>query len=91
MDDVKVSFAGKGEKLSLDSESAVRVYVTGPRSAIEMLQEKGFVATVDLNGLAAGTYELPLDFPVETYPNVTFTPEVSELEVVLTDLGEMTN
>lgn len=91
VEDVKVSFTGKGEKLGLESESTIRVYVTGPRSAIEMLRESGFVATVDLTGLAAGSYDLPLDFPTETYPNVTFTPEVSELEVVLTELGETAN
>ena len=58
--------------------------MTGPRSEIEALQANGFVATVDLSGLQEGTYSLAMSFPVDTYPDVTFTPEQSEIEITLT-------
>lgn len=82
---VKVSYINKGENLTISAEDVVRVYVTGPRSAVEALQEAGFVATVDLAGMSAGTWNPGMNFPVEAYPNITFTPEVSELEVVLAE------
>ena len=61
----------------------IRVYVTGPRSAIEELQKTGVVATVNLDGLTPGSYSLGLSFPEDTYPGVTFTPDQGEVEVTL--------
>ena len=85
VENVNVSFINKGEGLNLSRKSGtVRVYVTGPRSEIEALQANGFVATVDLSGLQEGTYSLAMSFPVDTYPDVTFTPEQSEIEITLT-------
>lgn len=89
IEDVKISYANKGEGLTLEQpQSVVRVYVTGPRSAIEELQQVGFAATVDLSGLQAGSYWLSMAFPEETYPEVRFTPEAAEIQVVLTDGGQ---
>lgn len=86
VEDVDVSYANKGENLTLTEKTdKVRVYVTGPRSAVSALQEAGFAATVDLTGLTAGTYEAALTFPTDAYPSVTFTPEVNEVKVVLAD------
>lgn len=86
VENVDVSVANKGENLALaEKPGPVRVYITGPRSAIEALQDAGFAATIDLDGMGAGTYEVPMTFPVETYPNVTFTPESSGLTVTLTE------
>lgn len=85
VDDVKISYINKGDGLILMTpQDSVRVYVTGPRSAVEGLRENGFVATVDLAGLDAGEYMRGLSFPVTTYPDVTFTPEKGEIEVNLT-------
>ena len=85
IENVNVTTVNKGENLILTADNeSIRVYVTGPRSAVEALKEAGFVGTVDLNGLAAGTYDLPITFPTETYPSITFTPEKGELHVVLT-------
>lgn len=85
IEDVKVSYANKGDGLTLTAPvSSVRVYVTGPRSAIEELQQTGFAATVDLNGLDAGSYSLGMIFPETTFPDVTFTPELGEIAVELT-------
>lgn len=82
-----VTYINRGENLGLTaSESMARVYVVGPRSAVENLQEDGFGATVDLTGLAAGTYDLQLSFPTDVYPGVTFTPEVESVTVILTNV-----
>ena len=89
LENVKVSFANKGEGLSLVRKSGdIRVYVTGPRSTIEELQETGVVATVNLGGLPAGSYSLSLSFPEDAYPGVTFTPDQSEVEVTLKAIEE---
>lgn len=84
---VKVSYINRDENLNLTYDTGeIRVYVTGPRSVIEDLQQNGFAATVDLSGLTAGTYALAPTFPVDTYPDVTFTPDPGELEVTLTEV-----
>lgn len=85
MEDVKISYSGKGEGLKLGvQDESVRVYVTGPRSAVESLQKTGFVATVDLSGLTEGEHTVGLSFPVSAHEDVAFTPEKSEVEVSLT-------
>lgn len=80
VEDVRISFVNKpdGVHLSAQDES-VRVYITGPRSAVSALSESGFVATVDLQGLAAGTHTKELTFPVQNYPDVEFVPENGEV------------
>lgn len=84
LENVKLSFINKGEGLSLTRvDDGFRVYVTGPLSEIEELQQTDLVATVDLAGLEAGVYSLAASFPQDTYPDVTFTPEQSEIEVTL--------
>lgn len=83
VDDVRISYVNKGEGLTLtDSPETIRVYVTGPRSMIEKLQQNGFIAVADLQDLAAGEHSLKVSFP-ENYENVEFTPETGEIKVVL--------
>lgn len=89
VDDVKISYINKGEGLILSVESdRTRVYVTGPRSIVESLQQNGFVATVDLSGLEEGDYSLGMSFPATADPSVAFTPEISEVRLALTRDGE---
>ena len=83
VDDVRISYVNKGEGLNLVApQESIRVYVTGPRSAVEKLQESGFIAIADLQGLEAGEYSLQVSFP-ETYEDVEFTPETGEIRVEL--------
>lgn len=85
VEDVNILFSGKGEGLNVTYEKT-RVYVTGPKSEIEKLQEEGLSASVDLTDLEAGNYELPLVFDAERYPEVTFQPETEALSVTLTSI-----
>ena len=84
IEDVNVTTINKDEGLTLErSDETIRVYVTGPRSAVEALKEAGFVGTVDLSGLGAGAYSLPIAFPTDAYSSITFTPEKAELQFTL--------
>ena len=84
IEDVNVTTINKDEGLTLErSNETIRVYVTGPLSAVEALKEAGFVGTVDLSGLGAGTYSLPIAFPTDAYSSITFTPEKAELQFTL--------
>ena len=86
VDNVTLSFVGKAENLQLEWQSAdIQVYVTGPRSAVEALKQDGIPVTVDLTGLAAGSYSCELRFPTENYPDVTFEPETPALTVTLSE------
>ena len=86
VDNVTLSFVGKAENLQLEWQSAdIQVYVTGPRSAVEALKQDGIPVTVDLTGLAAGSYSCELRFPTENYPDVSFEPETPALTVTLSE------
>ena len=87
IDNVGVLVTGKGEGLSVQY-NALRVYVTGPRSDVERIQEEGVFASLDLSGLAAGTYEISPAFDTERYPNVTFQPEQETMTVTLAGSGD---
>ena len=81
-----ISFVGKAENLLLEwQQNPVRVYVTGPRSAVEALKKDGIPVTVDLTGLGAGSHSCELRFPVEGYPGVSFEPETPAISIVLTE------
>lgn len=86
IEDVSVLVAGKGEGLSVEYNS-MSVYVTGPRSIVEQLQNDGVFVSVDLTGLGAGTYEIEPVFDNERYPDITFQPEHEKMTVTLTEVG----
>jgi len=78
-----VSFSGKAEGLQLSWEQApVKVYVSGPRSAVAAIRESGIPISVDLTGLQAGTHECPLIFP-EANSKLSFEPETPTINVTL--------
>lgn len=86
VDDVSVLVSGKGEGLSVEYNT-MSVYVTGPRSEVEQLQNDGVSVSVDLSGLSAGTYEIEPVFDTERFPNITFQPEHEKMTVTLTEVG----
>lgn len=86
VENVDVRFSGKGEGLSVTYRyDDLRVYVTGTRSVVKALIEEGISASIDLSGLKAGSYDLPLTFDTERYPGVVFQPEMETLPITLTD------
>ena len=86
-DKVRVIMAGKGEGLSVEYNT-MGVYVTGPRSVVEELEEVGVLLSLDLTGLDEGTYEIEPAFEEERYPSVQFKPEQERMTVVLTRVGD---
>lgn len=86
IDNVGVLVSGKGEGLSVEYNT-MSVYVTGPRSVVEQLQNDGVFVSVDLTGLGAGTYEIEPVFDNERFPNITFQPEHEKMTVTLTEVG----
>ena len=81
-----LNFVGKAENLQLEwQQGEIQVYVTGPRSAIEALKKDGILITVNLTDLGPGSYSCPLRFPTENYPDVSFEPEMPEINVTLTE------
>ena len=84
VDKVKVVFSNTGDNL-VASYDPVGVYATGPRSAVEALQESGMTVQLDLAGYAAGYYLLGPTVDGERYPDLTFESEA--VSVTLTDVS----
>ena len=53
------------------------VMVTGPYSVVQGLSRGDLIATVDVSGLKAGEYQLPVKVSVDNQPELTFecTPD----------------
>lgn len=87
VDNNVLTFVGKADDLDLSwKPSDVQVRVSGPKSAVQALQESGVPITIDLTGLGAGEHSCALNFPVDNYPELTFEPEVPEITVTLTEI-----
>ena len=61
------------------------VYATGPKSAVEALQQSGMTVNLDLEGYGAGYYLLGPTVDNDRYPDVTFESEA--VSVTLTDVS----
>lgn len=84
LDEVYLNEIGKQEGLSLSwQRDSIAVHVTGPRSRIEALLEEGLVATVDLTGYGAGSYNVPITIDYTNYPNIVFEMDADEVQVTL--------
>ena len=71
---VLVLFSGKADNL-MASYEPVGVYVSGPRSQVEQLQNDGISLTVDVAGREAGYYLITPTFDAERYPDLTIQSE----------------
>ena len=88
LDEVYLNEIGKQEGLSLSwQRDSIAVHVTGPRSRIEALLEEGLVATVDLTGYGAGSYNVPITIDYANYPNIVFEMDADEVQVTLNAEG----
>lgn len=82
-----ISFIGKAENLTLEwQKNPVRVFVTGPKSEIEVMKTEGIPVTVDLTGLEVGSHKCELRFPTESYPELTFEAETPTISVNLVEM-----
>ena len=82
VENVDVSFTGLGEGLNV-SYTPLRIYITGPKSAVAQAQAEGVAVNVDLSGLGAGSYQITPTFDAQRYPNMILQSEA--LSVTLTD------
>ncbi len=84
VDNVKVVFSNTADNL-VASYEPLGVYVTGPKSAVEALQQSGMTVNLDLEGYGAGYYLLGPTVDNERYPDLTFESEA--VSVTLTDVS----
>ena len=84
VEDVKVAFSNTADNL-VASYEPLGVYVTGPKSIVESMQQSGMTVNVDLAGYGAGYYLLSPTVDEERYPDVTFESEA--VAVTLTDVS----
>lgn len=83
IEDVDLTFIGLSDGLVItEGRGRVAVHVTGPRSSIEALSAESLTVTVDLSGMEAGNYELPVNVETENHPAVIF--EVDPANVLVT-------
>lgn len=64
--------------------NTISVHVTGPKTKVQALMEKGLTATADLSGLEEGTHVVPIEIDDENDPDIVFEPEIDQVEVTLT-------
>lgn len=83
-EDVPVSFVNGAESLSAVGEThSVDVVITGPYTQVESLQAEDIIATVDLTGLEAGEYDLPVYVTVDNLPGLACAASPNEITVKL--------
>ena len=81
-DSVPLSFTGTGDGLAVDSEThAVSVTVTGPKLLFDTLKASALKAYVSLEGLAEGTYALPVMLSIRDMDSAAFTYTITPQNV----------
>ena len=83
--DVNVVITGKTPGLSVEY-NPITVIATGPRSAVEELQQQGIYVTLDITGLGPATYEIAPVFDQDRYPDVEFKPDPETVTVTLREI-----
>lgn len=84
IENVRVIFIDTPENL-VASYEPLGVFATGPRSAVEALQQSGMSVNVNLAGSEAGYYLLSPEIDGQKYPDLTFESEA--VSVTLTDVS----
>ncbi len=83
-EDIQVSFVGEIDSLKASTENAlVDVVISGPYTQLESLQAEDIIATVDLTGLEAGEYDLPVYVTADNLPGLDCAAAPSEITVQL--------
>ena len=82
--EVNLTFVNIPDDMSCTFTSAdFRALITGPASRVQALVESGVEAVVDVSGLSAGEYTLPITVDAELYPGLTLEFEPADVEVHL--------
>ena len=85
---MSVAVRGAGSDLSaVLSLDQAEIKVTGPYSSVQSLDKGALIAYVDVSGLSAGEYELPVMVEVDNEPDLTFEVYPEKLKVTLTSAG----
>ena len=81
---VPLDIKGKtgGQQIRLGQEK-IEVKVTGPHSVFDSLMRSDIIASVDVTGLAPGTYSLPITASVDNYPELILEPEPKTVNVTI--------
>ena len=88
--DVELVFTNYPEDMTCTfTDADFRVQVSGPASRVAALEESGVEAVVDLSGLTAGEYTLPISVDETLYPDMTLTFEPANVEVRLDSTSGM--
>ena len=87
VEDVPLTFIGLDDGLEIsDGRGTVAVHVTGPRSQIVAISADNLSVIVDLSGLTAGSYELPVEPDTDNYPSVVFEVDPANIQVTLSEI-----
>lgn len=83
--DIPVSLVNQsdGQAVSSGEIDEVSVVVTGPYSKMETLSGDDIIATVDVTGLEAGEYELPVYVTVDNQPSLSCTATPATVTVAI--------
>ena len=88
--DVELVFTNYPDDMTCTfTDADFRVQVSGPASRVAALEESGVEAVVDLSGLTAGEYTLPISVDETLYPDMTLTFEPANVEVRLDSTSGM--
>ncbi|MBQ4090325.1 MAG: hypothetical protein IJC56_10690 [Clostridia bacterium] len=89
IEDVDITFIGLADGLEItEGRGKVAVHVTGPRSRIEAMSADNLSVIVDLAGLGAGSYELPVEPDTANHPTVVFEVDPANIQVTLDAVAE---
>ena len=84
-----ITFIGLADGLEItEGRGKVAVHVTGPRSRIEAMSADNLSVIVDLAGLGAGSYELPVEPDTANHPTVVFEVDPANIQVTLDAVAE---
>ena len=83
---VPLGVLGKGIDQTIKlSEDKLNVKVTGLHTVFDKLMRGDIIARVDVTGLSAGTYELPVTITVDNYTDLTFELESPTVTVTISE------
>lgn len=78
----------EGKRLTYSARRVGIVRVTGPASVVNELTRDDVQAIVNLNGLVAGQYEIPIELSVENHPEVTCAASATTVSVTVADVSD---